>query len=281
MFYDQIISGSSSDYPIKEIRERNLEFIPITITMDDKEYVDGIDLEKNEFFELLVRSNDFPKTAQPSPQSFLGIFQKAKKQSDQIICILLSSELSGTYQSAVLAKDMADYEGIYIIDSLSATYPIKIMADYACGLVKQGLSAPEIVRKVEELRPRIKLFAALDTLEYLSKGGRIPKSIAAIGEMANLKPVITVTEDGKVGVLGKCLGKNKAIAHILKDLSELTIDNEFPVYSIYSYGTSNCEYFEEKLSEHGYIVSERLQIGATIGAHVGPEAFGIVFVTIQ
>lgn len=275
----RILVDSSSDYPMKEIMEKHLEFIPITITMNDKEYVDGIDLEKNDFFELLVKSNDFPKTAQPSPQSFLSVFQKAKQQGDEVICILLSSELSGTCQSAILAKDMVDYDGIYIIDSLTATYPIKILADYAHRLTEQGLSAPEIVEKVEALRPRIKLFAALDTLEYLSRGGRIPKSVAAIGDMANLKPVITVTEEGKIGLLGKCLGKNKAIAHILKDLSHLTPDKEFPFYSIYSYGTDNCQIFEEKLSEHGYAVNERLQIGATIGSHIGPEAFGIVFVT--
>lgn len=274
----RILVDSSSDYPMKEIMEKHLEFIPITITMDDKEYVDGIDLEKNDFFELLVKSNDFPKTAQPSPQSFLSVFQKAKQQGDEVICILLSSELSGTCQSAILAKDMVDYEGIYIIDSLTATYPIKILADYALRLTGQGLSAPEIVEKVEALRPRIKLFAALDTLEYLSRGGRIPKSVAAIGDMANLKPVITVTEEGKIGLIGKCLGKNKAIAHILKDLSLLTPDKEFPFYSIYSYGTDNCQLFEEKLSEHGYIITDRLQIGATIGSHIGPEAFGIVFV---
>lgn len=277
----KILVDSSSDYPMHEIEEKHLSFIPVTITMDGREYLDGIDLEKNEFFELLVNSNDFPKTAQPSPQSFLSVFQSAKEHADQVICILLSSELSGTCQSAVLAKDMVDYEDIYIINSLTATYPIKIMADYACSLAEQGLSAPEIVKKVEALRPRIKLFATLDTLEYLSKGGRIPKSIAAIGDMANLKPVITVTDDGKIGVLGKCLGKNKAIAHIIKDLSLLTLDPNFPIYSIYSYGTDNCRLFEEKLSEHGYAITQRLQIGATIGSHIGPEAFGIVFVITQ
>lgn len=274
----KLLVDSSSDYEIEEITAKGFHFIPITVNMNGRDYVHGIDLQKNDFFEMLTSSSEFPKTSQPSPQSFLAIFNEAKEKGDEIICILLSSELSGTLQSAVLAKSMADYDGIYIIDSLSASYPIKIMADYAYRLIQEGLSAKEIVKKVEALRPRIKLFAVLDTLEYLSKGGRLSKSVAAIGEMANIKPVITLTEEGKVGILGKCLGKNKAITQVLKHLKEWEYDSSFPFYTIYSYGLNNCEHFEEKLRENGYPISERLQIGATIGAHIGPEAFGVVIV---
>lgn len=195
-----------------------------------------------------------------------------------MICILLSSELSGTYQSAVLAKSMVEYEKIYLIDSLSATYTIKVMADYACRLRSQGVSAPKIVEEVESIKSRVRVFAALDTLEYLSRGGRISKTAAAIGDMANIKPIITLTRDGKVGILGKALGKNKAICAIKKQLQELSPDTAFPLYTIYSYGTENCEKFEEKLKQEGFAVDARLQIGSTIGSHIGPEAFGIVFV---
>lgn len=275
----KILIDSSSDYEINEVREKNLGFIPIHVTIDQKDYADGIDFAKDEFYTLLKESKDFPKTSQPSPEAFLSSFREAKEKGDSLICILLSSALSGTCQSAMIAKDIVEYENIYIIDSLSATYPIKILADYALSLIDKGYSAEEIVGKTEELKSHVKLLAGLDTLEYLAKGGRLNKSVAAVGELANIKPIITLTQEGSVGVLGKCIGKNKAIAQVLKHLHEESISPEFPLYVIYTYGTENCEKFEEKLTEGGYSITGRLQVGATIGAHIGPNAFGVVFVT--
>ncbi len=274
----KILVDSSSDYEPEEIKEKGFEFVPISITIGDTDYIDGVSLEKDEFYEILKGTEDFPKTSQPSPQAFLDIFKDAKEKQDTIFCILLSSELSGTCQSAQLAKNMVDYESIYIIDSLSATYMIKILADYTYELVQKNTPAEEILQKIEALKPRVTLFAGLDTLEYLCKGGRLSKSAAAIGELANIKPVITVTEKGAVGVLGKCLGKNKAIAQVFKHLQESGLDDSFPLYTIYTYGTDNCQRLEEKLEENGYPTSKRLQVGATIGSHIGPEAFGVVFV---
>lgn len=275
----KILVDSASDYEIKEIREKNFEFVPISITIGERNYTDGIDFEKDEFYKLLEESHDFPKTSQPSPDAFLSCFRKAKETGDSIICILLSSALSGTFQSAVLAKNIVEYDKIYLIDSLSASYVIKVLADHALRLAEEGLPAEEIASRTEALKSRVKILAGLDTLEYLAKGGRLRKSAAAIGELANIKPVITLTEEGTVGVLGKCMGKNKAISQVLKHLQEETPDPEFPLYTIYTYGTENCEKFEEKLSENGYDISSRLQVGATIGAHIGPNAFGIIFVS--
>lgn len=274
----KILVDSSSDYEPEEIKEKGFEFVPISITIGDTDYIDGVSLEKDEFYEILKGTEDFPKTSQPSPQAFLDIFKDAKEKQDTIFRILLSSELSGTCQSAQLAKNMVDYESIYIIDSLSATYMIKILADYTYELVQKNTPAEEILQKIEALKPRVTLFAGLDTLEYLCKGGRLSKSAAAIGELANIKPVITVTEKGAVGVLGKCLGKNKAIAQVFKHLQESGLDDSFPLYTIYTYGTDNCQRLEDKLEENGYSTSKRLQVGATIGSHIGPEAFGVVFV---
>lgn len=275
----KILVDSSSDYELNEIHEKNFEFVPIHITLGSTDYIDGISVQKDEFYEILKESGDFPQTSQPSPQAFLDIFQKAKEKKDTLLCILLSSGLSGTCQSARLAKTMADYEDIHIIDSLAASCQIRILADYAYTLAKENLPADEIVARVEELKSRVTLFAGLDTLEYLCKGGRLSKSAAAIGEIANIKPVITVTNEGTVGVLGKCLGKNKAIAQVLKHVQEVGADASFPLYTIYTYGTANCGLLEEKLRENSYPVSQRLQVGATIGAHIGPEAFGVVFVS--
>lgn len=163
----RILVDSSSDYTVEEVNAKNIELVPISITVGDKTYVDGYDLGRDEFYELLQSSNDFPHTSQPSPQSFYDIFKDVREKGDELICILLSSALSGTYQSAVLAKNMSEYDSIYLIDSLSATYTIKVMADYACKLREEGRTAAEIVQEMEALKSRVKVLAALDTLEFL------------------------------------------------------------------------------------------------------------------
>lgn len=274
----RILVDSSSDYTLDEVKEKQMELVPIRISIGENTYVDGVDMGRDEFYEILEKSEDFPKTSQPSPQEFLDVFKNVKKNGDEMICILLSSGLSGTCQSAMLAKSMADYDKIYIIDSLTATYNIKEMADYACSLRSQGISAGEIVDRIEKMKAKVKVVAALNTLEYLGRGGRISKTAAAIGDLANIKPIITLTEDGKVGILGKCIGRNKAISYIIKHMQEVEIDTDFPVYAIYSYGTDNCEKFETKLEKEGLRAVQRLQIGSTIGTHIGPEAFGVIFV---
>lgn len=274
----RILVDSSSDYTMEEIKENEFNFVPLNILISEKSYRDVVDLIPDDFYKLLTSSKDFPKTSQPSPQDFAEIFEDAKAKGDEIICILLSSALSGTCQSAHLAKDMVDYDGIHIIDSLAATAMIKFMGNYASKLIKKGLSAQEIVQKIEAMKGKIKVVAGLDTLEYLCKGGRLSKASATIGELANLKPVITVTEEGKVSVIGKCLGKNKALNFILKYLENSERDMSFPLYTLYSYGTENTEKLEERLTKEGIFYNERVQLGSTIGAHIGPGAFAILYV---
>ncbi len=275
----RILIDSSSDYLMEEIQENNFELVPISIVLNGETYIDGKNLERNQFYEIMAETKAFPQTSQPSPQAFLDIFRDAKEQQDDVICILLSSALSGTYQSAMLAKQMVDYERIFLIDSLSATFCIKMMADYAQQLVQNGMSAEQIVGTLENFKSHVKVIAALDTLEYLARGGRISQTVATIGNLANLKPIITLSEDGKVEMIGKCLGKNKAISAILQKLQETDIDTDFPMYSIYSYGEENCELFRKKLEQKGIHTETPMQIGPTIGTHIGPGAFGVVFVT--
>ncbi len=275
----RILVDSSSDYRPEQLQQQNIELVPIQITIGETSYLDGVDLDRDDFYRILEETGEFPKTSQPSPQDFLDIFKDVAQKGDELVCILLSSALSGTYQSAVLAKSMVEYDHIYLVDSLTATCNIMVMADHACSLREQGMGGADIAVQMEALKSRVHVVAALDTLEYLSRGGRLNKTAAAIGDMAGIKPIITLTADGAVGILGKCLGKNKAICAIKKRMLEQKIDTSFPVYSIYSYGTDNCTLFEEKLGQEGIRTDKRLQIGPTIGSHIGPEAFGIIFVT--
>jgi len=274
----RIIVDSSADYGKEELDAKKLTLVSLNINLDDKHYLDGVDITRDQLYEWLIESNGFPKTSQPSPEDFLKHFEDAKTAGDDVICILLSSALSGTCQSAHLAKNMTDYENIHIIDSLSATHLIRFLANKACKMRDAGNTAEEIVAAVEDLKGRTKVIAAVDTLEYLCRGGRVSRAAATIGNLANLKPVITVTPEGEVAVIGKCVGKNKSMSYIVSAMQEYEIDEDYPIYSIYSYGVENCISLEAKVVSTGYTLHSRKQVGATIGCHVGPGAFGVLFV---
>lgn len=275
----RILVDSAADFSAEEAKARNMELVPINITFNDKNYLDGIDITKDEFYELLTSSETFPMTAQPSPQDFLDVFEDVKEKGDQLVYISLSSALSGTFQSATLAKSMVEYDEIYLVDSLSATRAIRLMAEYACKLREEGKDAATIAEEIENFRSRVVILAAVDTLEYLQKGGRLSKAAAAVGELANLKPIITVTKEGTMAVPAKALGRNKALSTLVKLVTEKEIDTTFPIYSVFAVGEENTEKLEQKLGKEGVRVTKRLQIGSTIGCHVGPGAFGVIFVT--
>ncbi len=271
----KIMVDSSSDCRNSEIYDY---FVPITVNIDGKEYKDGIDLDSDKFYNLLKTAQDFPRTSQPSPDDFLKIFEKVKTDGDHLIYFALSSALSGTYQSANIAKTMAEYDGIYIIDSKNASHMIELLAVYAKKLIAENFSAEEIAEKCEEIKSKIKVYAGVDTLEYLQKGGRIGKAAALIGSLANIKPLITVSLGGEVDAVGKALGFARAVQTLVQKLQKHEIDTDFPIFSLYTFGEENCIKLEEKLEEAGYSVSDRLQVGSTIGAHVGPGLYGVFFV---
>lgn len=250
--------------------------VPISVNIDGKEYRCGVDLTSDEFYELLQSAKEFPRTSQPSPQDFIEIFEKVKADGDQLIYLSLSSGLSGTYQCALMAKEMVDCDNIYIIDTLSVTHLIELMAAYARDLINRGFTAGEIADRCEELKSKVIIYAGVDTLEYLYKGGRLSRASAAVGELAGIKPIITV-KDGRVEVVAKSLGKQRAMNTILEKVKSHSIDPDFPIYSLYTCGTENCEALEEKLKSNGYTVADRLQVGATIGAHVGPGVYAVMF----
>lgn len=279
----RIITDSAADYSQTEITRRDIICIPMSIHFGMDSYRDGIDITKEEFFEKLIDGDFFPQTAQPSPASFLDIFEEAKQAGDTIIAILISSSLSGTYQTAHLAKEMADYEKIYLVDSKSATLGMRFLVDRAVILRDKGKTAEEIVSDIEALIPRLTLFAGLDTLEYLYKGGRISKSAANIGKMANLKPIVTITPEGTVTVCGKQVGNRHACKAIGKMVTDNEIDYDYPIYFIYSHDKKNAALLAHSLQKNGLILKEAKfrEIGPTIGTHIGPGAYGVVYIRKQ
>ena len=274
----KILIDSSADLTPQEISQKKVIMIPLQVAIQDKTYLDGINLDHDTFYNILTSSSEFPKTSQPSPQAFLEAFEEVKANNDELICILLSSALSGTYQSAKLAKDMVDYDKIYLIDSLSAVSAIRILCDKALEMINNNIDTITIVETLNNLKGRIKIFAALNTLDYLSKGGRISKTVATIGDLTNIKPIITVSEEGKVEIAGKRLGVNKSISFIKEKIDSYTIDESYPIYSLYTYGQDNLNKLQQKLITNNYKIAISLQVGPTIGSHLGPEAYGICFV---
>lgn len=274
----RILTDSAADYNAAEVAKRNLLYVPMMVNLDGEEYLDGITLTKEDFYEKMKGST--PKTSQPSPAAFQKVFEEAKAANDTVIAILIAGVLSGTVQSAHIAKDMVDYPNIYIIDSCTATLGMRLLVDQAVTMARRGMEAEEIVRRIEELKPRVTVYAALDTLEYLAKGGRMPRSAASIGNLVSLKPVIALPEDGSVAVIGKQIGMHRAYKQIASLMEEEGVDEDYPLYFIYCADKRNCAGFVQYLRKQGKEIEEpKLRgIGPTIASHIGPGAFGVVYI---
>ena len=276
----QIFVDSTADFSAKEIEKRQITCIPMTITFGNEQYIDGVDLTKEEFFVKLMNEKEFPKTSQPSPAKFAECFEEAKENGDDVVAILVSGALSGTVQSATIAKDIAEHEGVYIVDSNTVTLGIRLLVDHAVRMRDQGKSAAEIVERLEELKDRVRIYAGLDTLEYLQKGGRISKAAASLGRLAGIKPIITIDEEGKVAVCGKQRGNKNVFRQIIKYIDAEMPDENYSVYFLYSADKKNCISFIQTLQKNGLDFGKikTREIGPTVGSHIGPGGFGIVYV---
>ena len=276
----KIITDSAADYEADELVEKDIICIPMTISFGEDDYQENKNLTKTQFYELLESSDVFPKTAQPTPFDYESVFEKCKEDGDECVVITLSSALSGTYQNAVLSKNMTEYDECYVVDSLNATAGQRLLVDYALRLRQEGKSAKEIADALEAVKDKIVVMACIDTLEYLYKGGRLSKTAYAIGSMVNIKPIIIVSEEGKVEVTSKALSTKQALRSICDKINDNEPDTDFPIYVVYSHNRKNADTLAKKIRDMEYEVQEEniLNIGATIGAHVGKNACGYIYV---
>lgn len=276
----RILTDSAADLEPQEFSDRQLELVPLSITVDKRIYQADLRFNKQDFFRLLEASSIFPTTSQPAPADFETIFEDARQKGDELIYISLSSALSGTFQCASVVRSLGDYSNVYLVDSLTATLGQKILVLHAAWLRDRGFPAAEIAARLNALRSRIRIFAGLDTLEYLQKGGRLSKTAAGIGTLARVKPVVTVSRQGAVQVAGKCLGKGKAMSQIASLAEQTPPDLRYPFYGIYSSSRDNLDELRQKLSKNGIEIPDEMcfGIGPVIGAHIGPGAYGVVYV---
>lgn len=269
----RIVTDSTADIPEEIRQELGIEMIPLKVHFGSEVFKDGVTMRAEQFYEKLAEAKELPTTSQPSPVDFLDIYKKlAEEPGTEIISIHLSSAFSGTYQSAVLAKSLLEEKvKITIVDSKSASYGIGVLAVAAAQAVKQGKSAAECLALIDRLRKQTKLYFLVDTLEYLQKGGRIGKASAVLGSLLNIKPILTIDEEGMVAPVDKVRGQKKAIARIVEMLREEVPSNEVKLVVAHANAPETADELAALLKKQ----FEKEQVlytilGPVIGTHVGP-----------
>ena len=212
----KIIVDSTADMT-PEVAQR-VGIVPLTVHFGETEYIAGVDIDGQKFYEMLVESNVLPTTSQPTPYAFEEAFREAVEAGYEVVCLTCAGKLSGTNQSANIAA--AEFPGkVHVVDSQTIAIGLGILAEHALYLLDKGLSAEEIAWKLLAKREKIRLLALVDTLEYLKKGGRISSAVAFAGGMLNIKPVITLT-GGEIRVLGKARGSRQGNNLLVQEIEK-------------------------------------------------------------
>ena len=273
----RIIVDSTADL-VPEIKER-VHIVPLTVHFGDEEYIDGVTIDHETFYNRLIESDVLPTTSQATPDAFMKEFDKIKEAGEEAVVITLASKFSGTYQSAMIAA--SEYENIYVVDSTSAAMGSGILVELAFKLLDEGKKAAEIALILEEEKKKIVVVALVDTLEYLKKGGRISKAVAFAGGVLNIKPVLSVI-DGEINMLGKARGSKMGNNLLVQEIDKAGgIDFTKPVLLGYSgisdalllkYIEDSRHIWEGNLNEVRYT-----SVGSVIGTHAGPGTVVVAF----
>lgn len=280
----RILTDSAADFTREELEQNGVRCIPMQV-MFGTESFSAAALSGEEFWRRLL-SGEIAKTSQPSPDAFLAEFEAALEDGEEVVCVLVSSAISGTLQSAMIAASMLDTGRIHIVDSLSAAGRQKLLALHACHLRDQGKrTAEEIAAELTRLRSRVHIYAGLDTLANLARSGRISKAAANIGTLAQLKPLVRITPEtaGRVDVCGKAIGRHRAIDAAARLVSRIRIDEHFPVIPLYTHQRENCAAFVKKLEACGIAADERMfsALGPMLATHIGADAYGVALVAAE
>lgn len=271
----RIVVDSTADL-LPELR-RQVDVVPLTVHFGQQEYVDGVTIQAEEFYRKLADCKELPTTSQATPFDFDKVFERIIAEGDTVVAIVVSSRLSGTYQSARIAAE--DYPGkVFVVDTLQVAISSSVLVAYALDLVQQGMCAAEIAEELTAVREKVHLMAVVDTLEYLQKGGRVSKTVAIAGGLLNVKPIIGLTE-GEIKMLGKARGNKQANALMNKEIARLGIDFSKPILLGYT-GTDDTllrKYMEESSDLWEGRVLPASIVSAVIGTHAGPGAVAVAF----
>lgn len=278
-----IVTDSTADIPDELVAKYQIHVVPLRVVFDQETYLDGIELSPATFYEKLGKAKVLPTTSQPSPVEFMNVYSQILNDhpGSQIVSIHLSSGMSGTYQSALLGKSMLEDEQtaeITVIDSKSASYGYGLLALHAAQLAQAGKNAEEIEAAVLKLHEQRKLYFLVDTLEYLQKGGRIGKASAVLGTLLNIKPVLSIDNEGIIYAVEKIRGQKKAMERIIQMFEQDFAGKRINIAVGHTANPASAEAFISLIEtrfELGEVVYPN--IGAVIGSHVG---FGTIAIFV-
>ena len=273
----RIIIDSTADV-IPEVKKR-VSIVPLTVHFGQEEFIDGVTITHKEFYEKLVESDVLPTTSQATPAAFDRVFSQVAQAGESAVVLTLSSKLSGTYQSAMIAA--SEYENIYVVDTETAAIGAGILAELALELAEQGMDAATLAARLEQEKKQIRIVALVDTLEYLKRGGRISKTVAFAGGLLNIKPVLSVV-GGEIAMLGKARGSKQGNNLLVTEIEKAGgVDFTRPVLLGYT-GLSDA-LLQKYIADSRHIWAAGVQtlnstpIGSVIGTHAGPGAIAAAF----
>lgn len=276
----KIVIDSACDLTKEQADALGVLYLSCKTVFGEEEFSDGINLSHREFYERLIEGDCMPTTSQIPPHEYETVYKKIKSAGDEAVVLTLSSRLSGSYQSAHIARE--GYEDcIWLVDSNNVCLGEQILVLYACNLLEQGKNAAEIAAALERRKKDVRLIALLDTLEYLKRGGRISGAAALAGNLLSIKPVVSIT-DGEVAILGKARGSKNGNNMLCEEITKSGgVDFSMPFRLGYSglddtllqkYITDSAALWEGHVTELPIST-----IGSTIGTHAGPGAIGVAF----
>ena len=273
----KIIVDSASDVSQKVAKEWGITVIPLHVRFGEHEYEDGVTLSNEQFYEKLIETDELPKTSQISPAEYADVFAEAVKNGDDAVCMVLSSGVSGCFQSARLAAE--DFDGkVHVVDTKQFCISYYILVEYAVRLRDEGKGADEIVAEIEKERNRAKVLSVFDTLEYLKAGGRLSSAAAFAGTLLSIKPVVTIT-DGIVEVIGKARGSKNGSNILIQNIKKLGVDYSMPICFGYT-GLSDDMLQKYIADSHELYEGDAyniVSVGSTIGTYAGPGAIAVAF----
>ena len=271
----KIITDSTLDLPVELIREKNIEVLPLLINFGEESYLDGVEITTKEMIDKINATGILPTTAQVTPNRFEESFKKYLDEGYKIVALTLSSDMSGTYQSACIAKDMLESDDIIVIDSRNVTSGLGLLVLKACELRDKGLGIKEIEEGILKAIPKVKCSLNFESLENLVRGGRLSKTAGTIGSVLGLRLILEI-KDGKMSVKDKVRGSKKALKKLVSDFESADVDFDSPIVLLELLNEDVYQglkiYFQEK--NINYIDAK---VGCTVGIHSGIKPCGIFF----
>ena len=276
----KIIVDSTADLA-PQVKAQMSAVVPLSVFFGEEEYKDGVTITPEMFYEMLANNKALPTSSQPTPAAFEAAYEEATADGSEVVVVTISSRLSGTYQSATIAAE--DFSGVYVVDSRSAALGTGVLAEYALRLAAEGMTGEQILNILMEKRKRVHLYAIVDTLEYLKKGGRVSAATAVVGGMLNVKPLIGADEDGKIATVGTARGMKKAFTTLNENCAKNGgVDYTMPTLVAYT-GLSD-ENMRKYLEENADLWPQDTNttiVGATVGVHAGPGAVAVGFFSVE